>query len=157
MLSLSKKTDYALIALSYLAEKGLEHPTNTKEIAERYAIPVELLAKIMQRLAKEQVLFSTSGPNGGYRLARAAHEISIADVIEIIDGTPAIAHCLKAGDNQCDQWENCSIRSPLQRVNDRILQLLKRISLAEIASTDLMTRRRQPETIPLTTLHTNTA
>src|SRR5579871_2718675 len=91
MLSLSKKTDYALLALSYLTRAGESRAVNTKEIAEQYAIPVELLAKILQKLAKAQLVVSTPGPTGGYRLARPAAAISIATVIQVVDGPPAIA------------------------------------------------------------------
>ena len=103
MLSLSKKTDYALLALSYLARIGAGRAANTKEIAEEYAIPVELLAKILQKLAKERLVISTAGPTGGYRLARPAAEISVGAIIEAIDGPLAIAHCMKIAGNRCEQ------------------------------------------------------
>jgi Rrf2 family protein len=133
MLSLSKKTDYALLALSYLARVEAGRAVNTKVIAEQYQIPVELLAKILQKLAKAKLILSTAGPTGGYRLARAAEAISVASVIHVIDGPPAITHCMKTEHNQCDQLNRCTIRQPLARINARILQMLELISLAEIA------------------------
>lgn len=137
MLSLSKKTDYALLALSYLTRAENGRAVNTKEIAEQFAIPVELLAKIMQKLAKAQLVVSTPGPTGGYRLARSAHAISIGAVIEVIDGPPAIAHCMKTTENRCDQLNRCTIRHPLARINERIFQMLTLISLAEINRDDM--------------------
>ena len=136
MLSLSKKTDYALLALSYLTEVGAERSANTKEIAEKYDIPVELLAKVLQRLAKGRLITSTAGPAGGYRLARAPEAISIGTVIEIVDGTPAIAQCMKTDAHFCDQQSKCTIRHPLARINARILQMLSLISIAEITRDD---------------------
>jgi len=133
MLSLSKKTDYALLALSYLAEVGAERAANTREIAEKYDIPVELLAKILQRLAKGGIVASTAGPTGGYRLARKPEAISVGAVIGIVDGTPAIAQCFKTDGHLCEQLDKCTIRTPLERINTRILQMLDLISLAEIA------------------------
>src|SRR5580658_10104194 len=112
MLSLSKKTDYALLALSYLTRAEAGRAVNTKEIAEQYAIPVELLAKILQRLAKAKLVLSTPGPTGGYRLARPAETISIGAVIAVIDGPPAITHCMKTDGNRCDQLNRCTIREP---------------------------------------------
>ncbi len=132
MLSLSKKTDYALLALSHLTRIGAGRAVNTKEIAEQYGIPVELLAKILQKLAKADLLVSTSGPTGGYRLARPAEEISVGSVIEIIDGPPAIIQCMKTIHNGCEQQSRCTIRTPLSRINTRIFQMLNLISLAEI-------------------------
>lgn len=136
MLSLSKKTDYALLALSYLTEVGAERAANTREIAEKYDIPVELLAKILQRLAKAGLVGSTAGPTGGYRLARKPESISVGAVIEIVDGTPAIAQCFRVDGHTCEQLDKCTIRTPLERINTRILQMLDLISLAEIARDD---------------------
>ena len=133
MLSLSKKTDYALLALSYLTEVGAGRAANTREIAEKYDIPVELLAKILQRLAKAGLVASTAGPTGGYRLARTPESISVGAVIEIVDGTPAIAQCFRVDGHACEQLDKCTIRHPLERINTRILQMLNLISLEEIA------------------------
>jgi Rrf2 family protein len=144
MLSLSKKTDYALLALCYLARGGQERAANTREIAEKFDLPVELLAKVLQRLARAQMLVSTSGPTGGYRLARAAGEITVGAVIAAVDGTPAIIHCMKTDHGDCDQLTKCTIRAPLERVNARILQMLNLISLSEI-----ITEESPISTIPL--------
>ena len=134
MLSLSKKTDYALLALSYLTQVGAERSVNTKEIAEKFDIPLEMLAKILQKLTREKLIISNAGPAGGYRLARAPEAISIGVVIEAIDGIPAFIHCMKQdGENACDQLEKCTIRPPLARINARIMQMLSLISLAEIS------------------------
>ena len=136
MLSLSKKTDYALLALSYLTEVGTGRSANTREIAEKYDIPVELLAKILQRLAKAGLVTSTAGPTGGYRLAKIPEAISIGAVIEIVDGTPAIAHCFRTDGHACEQLDKCTIRTPLERINARIVKMLDLITLAEIARDD---------------------
>ena len=132
MLSLSKKTDYALLALSYLTRAETGRAINTREIAEQYAIPVELLAKILQKLARARLITSTPGPTGGYKLARPAAEISVGSVVELIDGPPAIATCMKTVGNRCDQLNHCTIRHPLARINARIFQMLNLVSLAEI-------------------------
>jgi Rrf2 family protein len=132
MLGLTKKTDYALLALSHLAQEEEGRAVRAKEIAEQYDIPVELLAKIMQKLARARMLGSAPGPTGGYCLMRAPHEISIAAVVEAVEGRPAIAQCMKDTQNGCEQLEKCTIRAPLERVNLRVYQLLNRISLAEI-------------------------
>lgn len=136
MLSLSKKTDYALLALSYLARSEAGRAANTKEIAERYDIPLEMLAKILQVLAKARLVKSTPGPNGGYRLAVPAVEINVASIIEAMDGKPALAHCMKLSGNRCGQIDKCTIRKPLARINSRIQQMLSLITLAEISGED---------------------
>ncbi len=136
MLSISKKTDYALMALSHLTRIEPGRSANTKEIAEQYNIPVELLAKILQKLAKAKLVVSTAGPTGGYKLARPAVEISVGAIIAVVDGPPAIVQCMKATANGCEQHTKCTIRKPLERINARILQMLSLISLAEISSDD---------------------
>ncbi|HLJ56918.1 MAG TPA: Rrf2 family transcriptional regulator [Chthonomonadaceae bacterium] len=156
MLSLSKKTDYALLALSYLTEIGPSRAANTREIAEKYDIPVELLAKVLQRLAKQELIVSTAGPTGGYRLAKRPEAISVATVIRVIDGTPAIAQCFRADGHGCEQLDKCTIRSPLERINARIHQMLDLISLADIARDDqgasgaaFKSRREQLPALPV--------
>lgn len=134
MLSISKKTDYALLALSHLARIEAGRAANTKEIAEQYDIPLELLAKILQKLTKARLILSTAGPAGGYRLARPANDISVGAIIAIVDGPPAIVACMRTELHGCEQHDKCTIRKPLARINARILQMLYLISLAEICS-----------------------
>lgn len=136
MLSLSKKTDYALLALSYLARSQPSRAVNAREIAERYDIPPELLAKILQKLARASVVVSTPGPTGGYHLARPAEEISIGSVVELIDGLPAITRCMKTAQNDCGQLQKCTIRTPLARLNALLVRMLDSISLAEMDRPD---------------------
>jgi Rrf2 family protein len=134
MLSISKKTDYALLALSHLARIEGGRAANTKEIAEQYDIPLELLAKVLQKLTKARMISSTAGPMGGYRLARPANNISVGAIIAIVDGPPAIVACMRTESHGCEQHDKCTIRKPLARINARILQMLYLISLAEICS-----------------------
>ncbi len=131
MLTLSKQTDYALLALTYLSATG--RAANTREIAEQYDIPVELLAKILQKLVREDLLTSTAGPTGGYRLARSAETVTVGEVVKIVDGAPALAQCMRPESAVCGQQEKCTIRAPLAAINARILALLDCITLAEIA------------------------
>ena len=78
MLRLSKKADYALIALKDLAAADIGASSSAREIAERYNVPVELMAKVLQKLAKVGLVASHHGTRGGYQLARPAMQISVA-------------------------------------------------------------------------------
>ena len=135
MLSLSKKTDYALLALSYLTEIGECRSANTREIAEKYDIPVELLAKILQRLAKQGLIVSQNGPKGGYVLARRATEISVGAVVRALEGPISIVSCIE--DSDCPQMERCSLRRPITKLQAAITQMLDTMSLAELTSEDV--------------------
>ena len=93
MLRLSKKADYALMAMKHLAQKPGAPSTSAREIAEQYDIPIELMAKVLQRLVRTGLLVSTQGTRGGYVLNRPAASISVADVIQAIDGPLTVTAC----------------------------------------------------------------
>jgi len=138
MLKISKKTDYALMALQHIATVQFGDVTpgrvvNTKEIAEEYNIPLELLAKVLQTLAKNALIESHNGPKGGYVLARRAHQITSAQILESIEGPLGITDCSHDKDGEfCMQRENCHIRTPLLKVQDSIAQLLNSMTLQDM-------------------------
>lgn len=138
MLKLSKKADYGLMALQYIASVQFgdlqkARVVNTKEIAEEYHIPVELLAKVLQALAKHGIVESQNGPKGGYLLAKNVREITIARVLEAIEGPLGIADCYHEADAPtCSCFEACNIRTPLRKVQDSIYQLLNNMTVADM-------------------------
>ena len=141
MLRLTKKADYGLMALKYLAEHaaapncakapGSVSAQSAKDIADAYHIPQQLLAKILQTLARAGVLVSTAGTNGGYALARPAAEISAFEVIRAIDGPLFITSCITIH-GTCDLAGHCTIKEPLRKVNDSIKDLLSGIRIADL-------------------------
>ena len=133
MLRLSKKADYALIAMKHLALRGDRGSSSAREIAGHYDIPIELLAKVLQRLVRRGLLLSQQGTHGGYQLARTPAEISVADVIQAIDGPVSITACTTEV-GKCDQFEKCNVRDPLWRVRERILTALGECTIAELAA-----------------------
>ena len=135
MLRLSKKADYALMAMKHLAVKSASGPSSTsaREIAEQYDIPIELMAKVLQRLARRGLLTSHQGTRGGYRLSRGASAISVADIIQAIDGPLTVTACSTEAEN-CGQFAKCSVRDPLWRIRERIISALTTCSLQEISS-----------------------
>jgi FeS assembly SUF system regulator len=134
MLRLSKKADYALIAMKHLAcRKAGAQSTSAREIAEQYAIPIELLAKVLQRLVRTGLLVSTQGTRGGYGLSRPPQSISVADVIEAIEGPLTVTAC-STEKNSCEQYSKCNIRDPLWQIRERIVAALSDVTLSEIAA-----------------------
>ena len=93
MLRLSKKADYALIAMKHLAVRGVRGSSSAREIAALYDIPIELMAKVLQRLVRRGLLVSHQGTRGGYQLSRAPIQISVADVIQAIEGPVTVTAC----------------------------------------------------------------
>jgi Rrf2 family protein len=133
MLRLSKKADYALIAMKHLALRPDQAASSAREIAEQYDIPVELMAKVLQRLAREGLLASHQGTRGGYQLSRPPANISVADVIQAVDGPLTVTACSTEEEN-CDQYSKCSVRDPLWKIKERILVALQTCSITELAS-----------------------
>ncbi|HVL66605.1 MAG TPA: SUF system Fe-S cluster assembly regulator [Vicinamibacterales bacterium] len=136
MLRLSKKADYALMAMKHLAVRPAGASASAREIAEQYDIPIELLAKVLQRLARHGLVASLQGTRGGYRLARASAQISVADIIQAIDGPLTVTACSTDADS-CGQYAKCNVRDPLWKIKDRIVSALTTCSLQEIASDDV--------------------
>ncbi len=132
MLKLTKKADYGLISLRYMATESGDRPASAKEVAEAYHIPVPILAKVLQRLARQGFLVSEQGTNGGYRLARPASAITALEVIRAIDGPVLLAHCFSAG-KECGLSSQCTVREPLRRVHEGIQALLAGITIADLA------------------------
>ncbi|MDX2149546.1 MAG: Rrf2 family transcriptional regulator [Bryobacteraceae bacterium] len=137
MLKLTKKADYGLIALKHLAVAGAQRSASAKEIAERYRIPLPLLSKILQKLAKQGFLQSEHGTNGGYRLARDARSVTTLEVIRAIDGPIILTACFTEHGEECDQSAHCSVREPLRKVHEGILRLLGSISIADLAQDEM--------------------
>ena len=145
MLRLSKKADYALIAMKHLAlnasraearvrEGGAGAPSaSAREIAEQYDIPIELLAKVLQRLVRTGLLASTQGTRGGYTLSRPPKSISVADVIQAIDGPFTVTAC-STEKHDCEQYSKCSVRDPLWQIRERIVAALGTVTLSEMAA-----------------------
>ena len=133
MLRLSKKADYALMAVRHLALPDGASSTSAREIAEQYDIPLELMAKVLQRLVREGLLVSTQGTRGGYTLSRVPAAISVSDVIQAIDGPFTVTAC-STDNNDCDQYSKCSIRDPLWQIRERIAATLDTVTIAEMAA-----------------------
>ena len=145
MLRLSKKADYALIAMKHLAlnatraearvrEGGAGAPSaSAREIAEQYDIPIELLAKVLQRLVRTGLLASTQGTRGGYTLSRPPKSISVADVIQAIEGPFTVTAC-STEKHDCEQYSKCSVRDPLWQIRERIVAALGTVTLSEMAA-----------------------
>jgi Rrf2 family protein len=131
LLKLTKKADYALMAMKHLAECASMGSRSAKDVSDAYGIPPEALAKILQRLAKAGLLQSQHGTNGGYTLARPAHTISAFEVIQAIDGPLFITSCVTTR-GECDQSDRCNIREPLRKVNESIEAVLKRIKVSHM-------------------------
>src|SRR2546427_11842215 len=118
MFKLSKKADYGLIAVKHLATHRNALAYSAAEIADQYGISGTLMAKVLQKLAREGVLQARHGAAGGYQLARDPEQISALDVISAIDGPVLITSCVTNHGNT-DAPPSCSVRERLRRADRR--------------------------------------
>jgi len=136
MLRFTKRADYGLMAIHYIAIQEELGAVSAKRIAEEFAIPPELLAKILQRLARERLIVSQNGPRGGYVLARRPIEITVGQVVRALEGPINIVECLEE-DSDCPQMARCNLRRPVQKIQVAVSQLLDSMTLAELVGADV--------------------
>lgn len=133
MLRLSKRVEYGLIALRHFAEINDSSVCTAKEISQRYNIPYELLAKVLQKLAQAQIIQSYKGVRGGYVLAHEPSKIKISDVIHAIEHEkPMLAECYADGPESCIIFDDCTIRRPLGKIQKNINNFFHTMTIAEI-------------------------
>jgi len=140
MLAITRKTDYAFIALTHLAQKS-DGCTSAREIAKCYGIPLPLLMNILKVLTNQGLANSSRGPRGGYSLAMPANEITLYDVVRAIEGPVQLVQCMEpqgkgSGDenrHECDLIACCPVRSPIQRIHKQLVKFLDGTTLADVA------------------------
>lgn len=130
MLRFTKRADYGFMAIHYIVGHGEDGAVSAKRIAETFNIPHELLAKILQRLAKNGLIVSHNGPKGGYVLTEAPDKITVGQVIRALEGPINIVSCLE--DLDCPQFAKCNLRRPVQKIQASISYLLDTMTLAEL-------------------------
>ncbi|POF63786.1 SUF system Fe-S cluster assembly regulator [Novacetimonas maltaceti] len=140
MLKLSKLTDYAVVALVRLGQK--EDVTTSPVLSRSTGIPEPTIAKVLKVLAAQGIVISQRGARGGYRLARPLSEISVAAVIQAIDGPISLTTCVDGG--ECDARSKCGLVGQWDAVNGAILQALSSISLSDMQN-HTVTSRRGPD------------
>lgn len=124
MLKFSKKLEYSLIALRHFAD-NTEEVVKVRDISERYNIPHELLAKILQKLKKENILESIQGTNGGYKLLKSLQDISLNELYNALEENRNLVECMNDDNSDCFVSDNCTIKSPINKMQMEFESLLK--------------------------------
>jgi FeS assembly SUF system regulator len=131
MIRLSRLSDYGIVLMVELAGRG-GGQYNARELAEGAGLPLPAVSKILKTLARQQLLVSHRGAKGGYSLARAAAEITAAEMITALEGPIGLTQCtIEPG--ECIQEASCHVREPWQRINAVMRDALSSISLADLA------------------------
>ena len=130
MLKITKKVEYALIAIKHLSENP-KKLSSVSDMSTTYGIPREILAKTMQTLAKKNIVESVKGPQGGYRNKNKTSDISLNKFFEVLEGPTAIMDCYF--ESGCNHLSSCNIKTPINKINDSVRHLFDNITLADIS------------------------
>ena len=135
MFALTKKTDYAIIALSHMAQcPGVV--CKARDIADRFHMPAALLMNVLKNLCQGELVRSTRGVKGGYALALPPDEITLDSIIQVVEGPVRFVQCageLPAGEANCELLANCPVTRPVRKLHNRLKEFLKQVTLAQIA------------------------
>jgi FeS assembly SUF system regulator len=131
MIKLTRLSDYAVVVLSLLSrEQG--GVMTAAVLAEKTGIPEPTVAKVLKLLAKQDIVVSTRGVNGGYAMEREAHQVTVADLITALEGPIALTACVDGEPEDCTLSELCPLRGGWQKVNTAIKTALSSVTLADL-------------------------
>lgn len=133
MLRISKLTDYGIVLMSHLARQP-ERIHTASEVTAALLLGAPTVSKLMRQLARGGLLTSQRGVNGGYMLARDARDISLAQIVDALEGPVALTECALPG--VCRQAERCSVRGNWMALSNTVYRLLDGVSLADMAGAD---------------------
>lgn len=131
---LSNTCKYAVRAVVYISVYASpEKKTGIREISEKLEIPTPFLGKILQSLARNKLLSSTKGPHGGFSLGRPAEEISLMDIVEIVDGTDIFDTCL-VRTTKCSDHAPCGIHDSVTPIRKELRQFFINQTIADLST-----------------------
>ncbi len=130
---LTSLADYAVVMLTAAARHQGDGWLSANVLAEETGVPLATAQRLSGRLAAAGLLHSTRGSEGGFALARAAEEISLADIIEAVEGPIAMTACVEQGRHDCGLEQDCRVRPHWGAVNGAIKGALAGVSLASLA------------------------
>lgn len=133
MLKFSKKVEYAVISLLYMANQAAGKLTTARELSENFNIPPEVAGKVLQKLARKKLVLSVQGVKGGYQFDKQPDVVDLYTVISAIDGPIKLVSCVNQ-ENQCgcDQLDFCNMRDPMQIVQARLVHFFRSFSLRDL-------------------------
>ena len=131
MIKISRLADYAVVVLGTLANAGDEQFT-ASALAEKSTLPEPTVSKVLKLLAKDDLVSSTRGVNGGYKLEKSADEISVASIVSAVDGPIALTACVIEDTDNCGYACSCPVKGGWGKVNDAIRGALEDVTLKDM-------------------------
>lgn len=130
---LSSLADYAVVMMSAIARHCGQSRLNAAQLAEETGIPVPTVQKLVSKLSAAGLLRSVRGAGGGFKLARPAATMSLADIIEAIEGPIALTACVETGKHDCGMEGACRVKAHWQVVNQAVRGALAGVNLNALA------------------------
>ncbi|MCU0917685.1 MAG: Rrf2 family transcriptional regulator [Planctomycetes bacterium] len=130
---LRRNTDYALRLMVGLARRGADASVSTRVLAQEQEVSYQLACKLMQQLHDAGLVQSSMGPKGGFRLGRAAAQISLLEIIEAVQGPVSVNRCL-LNETCCPRQETCPVRVKMGELQQRMGEYLGGVTLADLAA-----------------------
>ncbi len=132
MLRLNRLTDYAVVVMAQMAQRGEEVRT-AHQISEQTGVPLPTVAKTLNALSHGGLVASQRGAAGGYKLSRPAQQITVAEIIQALEGPIALTACVDGTTGQCDVESLCPMRGNWDKVNSAIRGALSQVTLADMS------------------------
>ncbi len=132
---ITRATDYAIRVLVYMSKKKYGELSTKKEVAEQCGIPISFLAKIVQILSKHRIINIKKGSQGGYILTKKPEDITLLEVVELMEGRIFLNHCIKDKD-VCEFYSSCIIHEMWDNLTENLRNELKKINFKELAQKD---------------------
>ncbi len=133
MFRLNRLTDYGVVVLSRMSRNPNDLRT-APQISQETGVPLPTVAKLLNALAHEHLIESHRGATGGYTLKRPAAEISVAEIIQALEGPIALTACVEGSEDDCGVAALCPMRGNWDRVNKAIYGALSEVTLADMAA-----------------------
>jgi Rrf2 family protein len=131
-MKISRKSDYALRAVLFIARQPSDSRSSINAIAESERVPRDFLAKILKELTRAEILKSYQGVHGGYQLARPSAQVSLLDVIEAMDGPLGLNLCVRGDGCDCDHTERCAMHPFWKKLQAQVRSSLKNETFAKL-------------------------
>lgn len=132
MVRLDKLTDYGLVLLSCIARNHNVPLRTARDLAEESRLPQPTVSRLLQDLLKGGLLVSHRGIKGGYKLAKLPGEISVASVINVLEGPVKLTVCSSGVEGQCDLERHCAIKGNQRVINNAVRAVLEQVTLADL-------------------------
>lgn len=137
MLALTKKTEYALIALCHLA-RSPDRVVSARDISERHGVRLPLMMNVLKLLNQKGLLHSVRGASGGYRLAVPVDRVTLARLVEAIEGPLRLVRCVPHSDDAsrlegCELVGTCPVRGPVMKIHHHLERFLSGLTVADVA------------------------